>query len=234
MSARPELAAVAGEILVRQLQEAGREPARPATVAAGMFTVFHVGPGLPFQALVWIAHDQRLLHWTFPAWDGDGPDQPWRRLLESFTAAASDEREWAIFGLRVRLPRALAPAELDARPGAVSAEFVRGDGLTVTARRLGLAELLLAERPMAAWLERTLRAARCEPGRIEESLRAGVREVRCGFTVRGERPLDRVAWRRWPGEARWWYRPDLNRICGLEVVGPPGAPRPELDHAWVG
>lgn len=228
MAARPDQLAIASEILSRQTTL----EARPSVLEVGIFTVVHAGPGLPFQALAWVAHDTRLLHWTFPEWSGDQPDAPWRRLLESCSTPGSDLREWAIFGVRVFLPQAFRPCEIEASPGAVAIDFTRDDGLSVTARRWAMAGTLLAERPLGEWARRQLVHDRSRVDEVAATTRHRLPAVRAAFSIRGERTYDRVVWRRWPGEAWWWHNPEENRICAVEQTGPPRLPLLEVDHVW--
>lgn len=231
MAARPDLEGLAREIVDRQLRSEGQDTVAAHIAHHGPWTVAWAGPGQPFQAMAWIAHDQRLLHWTFPAWEGDAPDQPWRRLLASLRAEPGDEILWELFGARVRLPRRFAPVETDARPGAVRIEFADPAGVSVTVRRLGMARLLLAERPLSAWVRRSLFSDKARSEQVQETALDGMPAVRASFSIIGERTLDRVAWRRWPGEAWWWHDAAANRVMALEQVGPPRAPRVELAHA---
>lgn len=231
MAARPDIEGLARDIVDRQLRSAGGGDVGATVERLGAWTVARAGRGDPFQALAWIAHDRRLLHWTFPAWEGDGDAQPWRHLLASLAAEPGDDILWELFGARVRLPRRFAPVETDARPGSVRIEFADPAGVSVTARRLGLAKLLLAERPLSAWLRRSLFADRARGEQVQECLLDGMPAVRAAYSIIGERTLDRVAWRRWPGEAWWWHDAARNRIMAVEQVGPPSAPRVELQHA---
>lgn len=232
MAARPDLVGVAGEILTRQVVSAGQEAIRPTVLTVGDFTVIHAGPGLPFQALAWVAHDTRLLHWTFPEWVADRPDADWRQLLESCSTVARDNREWAIFGLRVFLPHAFRPREIEATPGTVAIEFIRDDGRGVTARRWALAASLLEERPLGEWARRSLLHERSRIDEVATVRRGRMAAVRAVFSIRGERTYDRVLWRRWPGVAWWWHDEAANRICALEQTAPAGLPLLEVDHVW--
>lgn len=224
---RPDPEGLARQILERQLGEPGRREA--AILRLGDWTVAHAGPERPFQAIAFVPHDQRLLHWTFPAWTG--PEGPWRALLEGWRADPGDERRWALFGAEVLLPRRFTPVEVEARPGAVRLEFADPAGLAVTVRRFGLARGMLAERPLSAWLRRAAFADRARLEQVQETVRRGLPAVRAAFTIRGERTLDRIAWRRWPGEAWWWHDAAANRIHAIEQVGPPRVPRLDLSHA---
>lgn len=228
MPARPDLEGLARDIIDRQLRSAGRPQVGAEVERHGPWTVARAGRGEPFQAVAWVGHDSRLLHWTFPAWEGGGEERAWRRLLASFSADSGDERVWSMFGAGVRTPRRFAPVELEARPGAVRFELADPAGVSITARRLGMARVLLAERSLSAWARRSLFADRARVEQVQETIRDGHPAVRATFTVIGERTLDRVAWRRWPGEAWWWHDEKANRIHALEQVGPPSAPRVEL------
>lgn len=231
MSGRPDITGLARDVVDRQLRSPGQGTVPTTLSQQGPWTIARAGRGEPFQAIAWVAHDQRLLHWTFPAWTGDDEAQPWRALLASFAAEPGDEVRWELFGTRVRLPRRFTCSELDAKPGAVRLEFSDAAGVCVTARRLGLARLLLAERPLSAWLRRSLFTDRARVEQVQETQRGGCPAVRAAYTIIGERTLDRVAWRRWPGEAWWWHDAAANRILALEQLGPRGAPRVDLDHA---
>lgn len=231
MAAQPDPVAVASEILTRQRASAGHAPARPTVFTVGNFTVVHADPGLPFQALAWVGRDSRLLHWTFPAWTADQPDADWRRLLTSYSIA-QDQREWALFGVRVFLPRIFLPREIEAGPGAVAIEFTRADHLTVTVRRWALAGPLLGERPLSEWVRRSLVHDRLRVENLAPTTRGHLPAVRAAFSMRGERTYDRVVWRRWQGEAWWWHSQADNRLCAVEQVGPPGVPRLEVADVW--
>lgn len=234
MVARPDIEGLARDIVDRQLRSAGRSEVGAEVQRLGPWLIAKTARGEPFQALAWIAHDQRLLHWTFPAWEGDGGDaksQPWRALLASLVAEPGDTLRWELFGAVVLLPRRFAPVEVDARPGVIRIEYADPAGVSVTARRFGLARSLLAERPLAAWVQRSLHADRGRIEQVQESARGGHPAVRAAFSIIGERTFDRVAWRRWPGEAWWWHDVAANRILALEQVGPPSAPRVDLSHA---
>jgi hypothetical protein len=229
MAAAPDLTALAQEILNRQAGAA--EAAGTAQVSTiGRFTVVDGGPATPLQALTWDAAGRRLLHWTVPPTARAAVAAVWSDLLASFrTASGETAREWALFGIRVRLPAQFTPREVTARPGAVSIEFTRPDGMSVTARRLSLATVLLAERTLLQWLRHSLLAERAALGanRVQGAV------VTSDFTIRGERPYDRMVWRKWQGEARWWHQPERNRILGVEQVGPRHATRLELSHVWL-
>jgi len=231
MAAKPDLEGLAREIVDRQLRSAGQAEIGATVTRLGPWTVARARHGEPFQAMAWVPHDKRLLHWTFPAWEGDGDAQPWRGLLASLVAEPGDEVLWELFGARVLLPRRFALVEVDARPGAVRIEFADPAGVSVTTRRLGMAKALLAERPLSAWLRRSLFADKARVDQLQETAREGMPAVRAAFSLIGERTLDRVAWRRWPGEAWWWHDSASNRILALEQVGPAKAPRVELTRA---
>ncbi len=225
MAGRPDVEGLARDIVDRQLRSAGREEVGAELLHHGPWLIARTARGEPFQALTWIAHDQRLLHWTFPVWEGDGEERPWRALLASLVAEPGDEVCWELFGAAVRLPRRFKPVEVDARPGVIRIEYADEHGVSVTARRFSLARTLLAERPLSSWLRRSLFADRAKPEQIQETVRGSVPAVRAAFTILGERTFDRVAWRRWPGEAWWWHDEPSNRILALEQVGPPAAAR---------
>lgn len=233
LAANPDREAILREIADRQLRDLSAKPAPLRISTVGSFLVGHSGPGLPFQAVAFVPHDMRLLHWTFPAWAGDGDDAPWRRLLASCSWPPGDDREWALFGARVLLPRAFQPREVEAVAGAVTLTFTRRDGLVVTVRQLALARRLLAERPLKALVRRHLLVS--EKARIlelaENAVRGGCPAVHATWSVRGERPWDRVAWRRWPGESWTWHDATVNRVYDFAQVGPAKAPRLDPDHA---
>lgn len=231
MAAQPDIEGVAREIVDRQLRSAGQEQVGAHIIRQGPWIVARAQAGDPFQALTWVAHDKRLLHWTFPAWQGDDDGQPWRRLLASLVAEPGDDIHWELFGARARLPRRFALVEVDARPGAVRIEFADPAGVSVTVRRMGMARLLLGERPLAAWVRRSLFADKARVDQVQESALGGMPAVRAAFSIIGERTFDRVAWRRWPGEAWWWHDERLNRVMAIEQVGPPSAARVDLSHA---
>jgi len=230
MVGRPDIEGLARDITDRQLRSAGRDKVGAEVVRHGPWLVARAARGEPFQALTWIAHDQRLLHWTFPAWEGDDADMPWRTLLHSLTADPGDTLRWEIFGTAVMLPRRFAPVEVDARPGVVRIEYADSAGVSVTVRRFGLARSLLAERQLSSWLRRSLFADKGRIDQVQETVRAGCPAVRAAFSLIGERTFDRVAWRRWPGEAWWWHDEVRNRILAIEQVGPPKAPRVEFSY----
>ncbi len=231
MAGRPDLEGLARDIIDRQLRSAGRQDVGAEVSRLGPWMIARAGRGEPFQAMAWVAHDQRLLHWTFPAWAGDNDAQPWRALLASLTAEPGDDLRWELFGAGVRLPRRFTPVEVDARPGVIRIELADPAGVSVTTRRFGLARSLLTERPLQAWVRRSLFADRARIEQIQETVRNGAHAVRAAFTMIGERTFDRVAWRRWPGEAWWWHDESTNRLLAQEQVGPPGAPRVDLTHA---
>lgn len=232
MAAVPDLNALAREILVRQAPQGTSEGARmPALTTSGRFTVVDGGPTEPLQALAWDAVERRLLHWTIPSSARAEVADAWPDLLASFATESGELREWALFGVEVRLPRRFTPREVTATPGSVAIEFTSPDGLILTARRFGLAEVMLAERPLAEWQRRSLLAERAKRG---ASSTAPDGSLVTEFTIRGERPYDRVVWRRWAGTARWWHQASRNRILALEQVGPRKAARMELTHVWVG
>jgi hypothetical protein len=231
MAAQPNVEGLAREIVDRQLRSTGQEEVGARVLQIGPWTIAWAALGAPFQAMAWIPHDKRLLHWTFPAWEGEVAAIPWRALLASLSAEPGDEVLWELFGARVRLPRRFAPVEVDARPAVVRIEFADAAGVSVTVRRLGMARLLLAERPLSAWIQRSMFADKARIEQVQETSLAGMPAVRCAFTMIGERTLDRVAWRRWPGEAWWWHDERTNRVLALEQVGPPRTPRVDLSHA---
>jgi len=230
MAGKPDLEGLARDIIDRQLRSSGRQDVGATVERLGPWLLARAGRGEPFQALAWIAHDQRLLHWTFPIWE-DGKEQPWRALLASLVAEPGDAVRWTLFGASVQLPRRFAPVEVDARPGVIRIELADAAGVSITVRRFGLARSLLAERPLQAWLRRSMFADRARLEQVQETVRGGRQAVRAAFTMIGERTFDRVAWRRWPGEAWWWHDEPANRILALEQVGPPSAPRVDLAHA---
>lgn len=230
MAGRPDIAGLAREIVDRQMGAPGGQTVAATVVQRGPWTISHVGRGLPFQALAWIEHDRRLLHWDFPAWEGDAPGQAWQAVLASLRAEPGDDRLWSLFGATALLPRRFAPVEVDPQPGVVRLEFADPAGLNVTVRRLGMAGILLAERPLSAWVRRQAFADKLRLDQVQETVRGGHPAVRTAFTMIGERTYDRVAWRRWPGEAWWWHDAGANRIHAIEQVGPPAAPRLELSR----
>jgi hypothetical protein len=230
MAGKPDLEGLARDIVDRQLRSAGTPEVAATVQRRGPWLIARAARGLPFQALAWVAHDQRLLHWTFPVWEGDGDGQAWLGLLDSLVAEPGDEVRWELFGAGVSLPRRFAPVEVDARPGVIRIEYADPAGVSVTARRFGLARSLLDERPLQSWLRRSLFADRARVEQIQETARGGSPAVRAAFSMIGERTFDRVAWRRWPGEAWWWHDESANRILGLEQVGPPKAPRVDLSR----
>ncbi len=232
MVGKPDIEGLARDITDRQLRSAGREQVGAQIIRHGQWIVAHAARGEPFQAMAWIAHDQRLLHWTFPSWAGDEAAQSWRELLDSLSADPGDTLRWELFGTAVLLPRRFAPVEVDARPGVVRIEYADSAGVSITARRFGLARSLLAERQLSSWLRRSMFADRAKIEQLQELSRPGGQAVRAAFSIIGERTFDRVAWRRWPGEAWWWHDAVTNRILAIEQVGPRNAPRVEFKHGF--
>jgi hypothetical protein len=227
MEVRADVPALAAELFARQ--DGLAAGSQPTLSTQGIWTVAHRELGEPWLALAWHAQECRVLHWAFPAWRGIEPG--WQALLDSLRAGPGDIRGWQLFGAAAQLPRAYLPREVEAQPGAVRIDFVAAGWTEVTARRYGMAALRLEERPLSSWLQRSLLASHARIEQMQETTRHGLPAVRALFSVRGERPLDRVAWRRWPGEAWWWHDAAANRIYGLEQVGPPAARRVELSHA---
>jgi hypothetical protein len=217
------------EALVRDL--ASRQDGTKATVHVlkqGPWLIAHAANGQPFHAMTWIVHDRRLLHWRFPVWTGEATAQPWRTLLESFSAEPGDTVRWALFGTSDLLPRRFAPVGVDARPGAVRIDYADRADVRITARRFGLARALLAEHRLSTWLQRILRTDRARLEHLQEAERDGQQAVRAAFTMIGRRPLERIFRQRWPGEAWWWHDAVANRMLAIEQVGPRGAPRVEF------
>jgi hypothetical protein len=231
MAGRPDIEGLSREIVDRQLGTPGKETVAATVRRHGRWTISHVARGQPFQALAWIEHDKRLLHWDFPSWEGEGAGQPWQALLDSLIAEQGDDLRWALFGAEVLLPRRFKPIEVDAQPGAVRIEFGDSAGVQVIVRRLGMARRLLEERPLASWVRRHAFADRLRLEQVQDILRGADPAVRTAFTVIGERTLDRVIWRRWPGESLWWHEAGTNRIRAIEQCGPSGTPRVDLTHA---
>lgn len=156
---------------------------------------------------------------------GGGDECGWQVLLDSLQAGPGDVRPWQLFGAAVTLPRAYLPREVE---GAVPIDFTAVGWAEVTVRRYGMVALRLEERSLSAWLQRSLLATNARIEQLQDTMRHGLPAVRAAFSVRGERPLDRVAWRRWSGEAWWWHDAATNRIHGLEQVGPAAVRRVEL------
>ena len=240
MNTPPNLTGLVGELFARQEIT---PTVTPTIFQLGRWAIAHGLPGTSWIALTWDAQECRALHWSFPTWSAEPQLQlpsadetaaraDWQVPLDSLATGPGDVRAWELFGARAVLPRSYMPTEVDAQPAAVRIDFSASGWADISTRRYGMASVLLDQRPLEAWLKRSLLSSGARIDTIKETSRGGAAAVHATFSVRGERPFDRVAWRRWPGEAWWWHDGSTNRILGLEQVGPERATRVELAHAY--
>lgn len=226
MRGQPDVPGLLQE-LHRRWGDAKGEPVREgAEEPCGPWCVLRPRERAPVRAACWHP-DGRFLAWAF----GSAREDEWRPLLQSSRIElASQEREWAIFGLRARLPALWQPDQLIALPANVilTAEGRRRGRIAV--RRLGLAEHQLAGLTLEDFYLRRLRSEGCRVDELSPGEHLGHPAVRAGFTRRGEHAMEQVLGRRWPGQGLLWHDRGLKRLVSAEVWGPRGAVLPEVGH----
>jgi hypothetical protein len=231
----PDLPRLMSEIHRRQLELDA--PKRASSFAGltnssvGAFAIGIAGPGEPFQAALHMSREKLLVQWTFPEYRADEFEQIHRPLLESFSCNHGPARRWELFGIRLRLPEAFAFNDITPEPAHVTIAFETAKHLRLLARRVGMPEASLEGGTLAALVRRLLRRDGARVTAIEERDVLGCPGVRMDFDRRGQRGLEKLTGRWWPGEAWAWHDRVEGRIYSLEQVGPPKQPRVALVDA---
>jgi len=133
------------------------------------------------------------------------------KLLRSFGDNAGEERVWAAFGLDVTLPKAWSLERVEPLPAAQSFHFVRKRRETLSVRRYGMLDLLLATESEAQFFAR-LKGRRflIRTEQVCHDFLGGV-ETLLSYSATGTRLLDLF---RKPisGRAWLWREPGVPRL----------------------
>lgn len=232
----PDLPRIIAESLKRHLVDVDpAEGARFTSASSRRVGEWVLGwnrPGDPAFALRWQPERQRLLQWVFPDYQPQAAGEQEINLLESYRANQGSERLWQLFGVGCSLPPEFDIEKLLPQPACVGLRFGSPQDLQVTVRRIGMLEplpqenaLIQAYRPFI--VRDAGRLLRTEPVTI-----LGHPGMRLEFDRRGQRRLEMLLGRWWPGEAVVWSVPDEGRLYAFEQWGPPATPRLEVAHAW--
>jgi hypothetical protein len=184
------------------------------------------------QASMFVEQQKLLVQWVFPSHGADRMAEI-RELLGSYRANDDDLIHWALFGVRVALPREYTYASIAPEPANVAITFETGKDMTVVARRIGMVDEVLGMMDLARLVRVLIRRGQGRVLEVEERSVFGHAAVFAKFDRRGQRGFEKLTGRWWPGEAWLWHDKDEGRIYGLEQVGPARRPRVQLERTFA-
>lgn len=197
-----------------------------ATLDAGPFLVGWHASCRQALALAWLAQPATLLRWVFEDAVREDRLAPWvAPVTDSYRANEGPLRDYALCGIRCRLPAAFEIESMAVYPANVMVLFEGKDKRRATFRRWGLPEHTLGARPLAQVYAGILAA----DGAVVKSTRAGrvsgCEAVLADFTRRPEHQMERYFGRGWKnGRAVAWRDRVRQRIYAFEQIGPDASP----------
>lgn len=187
----------------------------------------------PCQAIGYLESRKKLLSWVFASSGRKLVEETFVPLLESFEPNDGAVREYALHGLRFRLPETFALEDMTVLPANVMMTFESVNKARVTFRRWGMTELVLKGKALEAFYPAFLGIQGCRVGEIERSTVFGMEAVRVGYAQRGQHQMDRLAGRMWKnGEAWLWYDTGEMRLYAFERIGPRAAALPKMEEVF--
>lgn len=201
---------------------------------AGRFVTGRCRDDLPFQAMCHLPEQERLLRWVFPQAGTERVHAVCEPVLRSFEPNGGPEREYALFGLRFRLPAEFSVADMTILPANVMIACESPAGVRVTFRRWGLPEVVLGTRGLPDFYVWLLDAMGARVTDIRGAKILGHDGAQAVFDQRGDHQVDRFLGRgRRGGEARIWFNREEQRIYAFEQIGPRGAARLDFERTLV-
>jgi len=198
-----------------------RSAAELATVDSGHFLLGWAAADLPAQGLAYLPEEKILLRWVFPHAEPTFLAEVAEPICRSFRGNAGPWREFAIFGLALRLPAAFALEDMNALPANLMMAFENRRQGRVVCRRWGLPEVVLRGLPLAEFYCNFLRHQGCHDLQAVAATVGGHAAVRTSFSQRGQYQMDRFMGRLWrQGQAVLWFDSREKRLYACEQIGP--------------
>ena len=188
-------------------------------------------PDWPCHAGAYLEDSRVLLQWLFPNFDQDEAEHTIKPMLASFAPNDGDRRHWAIMGLNFQLPEKLKLISVEPYPANVSLMFEGKRLPRVTVRRWGASPLLLKDKPVKHFIHKYVRSIGSVVS-VEERRLFGHPGVEVDFRKRGERVMQKLTGRWWPGKLLAWHDEEAMRIYAFEQVGPKRRKRLELSDVF--
>ncbi len=236
---RPDMRRVSRDLYMEVLASEKRKMGQPcAAVAqadpacdqAAGFYLLHSGEQAPCMAVTFIDEPRILLTWIFPRFDLDAAERYWLPLLESFQENVGAIREWAIFGLRLRVPAEFMLADISPEPGRTHITLENPEHLHVTMRRWAMPEYLLAGSDLSSFYCRVLRSLGADVVETRNRDYNGFSAVRVDFKRRGEYAMEKLSGRWWTGQGIIWHDLREKRLYSFEQVGRKSVKRLEMSR----
>jgi hypothetical protein len=183
------------------------------------------------QALAWQPGAKVLLRWIFERALADGQPATWvTPVLASFRANDGPWREYALMGLRGRLPAAFEIEQMAAFPANVMIRFESSRKQAVTFRRWGLPDHIMGGEPLDGFYRRILTGAGATVLSSRPAQMSGCPAWALNYSARPEHQMERFFGRSWKGGgALVWHDHAEQRIYACEQIGPPKV----LPLAWA-
>jgi len=202
-------------------------PGDLTTQRAGRFLLGHRKADQPCQAIAHLPEEQKILRWVFAAASPQLVRDTFIPILESFKPNNGPVLDYAVYGLRFRLPASYTLEKMTVLPADVTLVFESDCKTRATFRRWGLPDLVLGGRSLETFYATFLRTQACLPSSVQLASIAGMDAVVARYEQHGEHHLDRFMGRHWTnGEARLWYDRAEERLYALEQIGPRNEPLP--------
>ena len=195
------------------------------TQRAGLFLLGYHDTDQPCQAIAHLPEEEKILRWVFASSPLPHVHETYVPILESFEPNHGAILDYAVFGLRFRLPANYSLEQMTVLPASVTLMFESDQKARATFRRWGLPELLLNGRSLGDFYTAFLRSQIIFPATPQAIRIADMDAVIAGYEQRGEHHMDRFMGRYWrTGEARLWYARREKRLYAFEQIGPPNTP----------
>lgn len=214
----------------KEAKKRGFSGADVRTEECGRFMIGYLSDDMPLQALAYDAAGGSLLTFIFEGRSSAAERaRTVRPVLE--TIDFNDDPgmcEYALFGVRARLPRDFRVEDFSALPACVALSLESEKSKTrATFRRWGLADMLLGPRGLEPFYAAVAAGSQMELSAPEKTEVFGCEALSYSFSAPRRFHDDRFMARRWKnGRAVVWRDAAANRIYSFEQIGPDD--RPEI------
>ena len=223
----PDLGRLIHDLHVRMCEQRLLGPEEPITSDVAGWKVARGRPKVPRHAVRWFSERRLLVRLIV---DPSASDDEVAALLASWHTRSDLHTDHALFGLRAVLPPKWEIEHLVARPGNVRL-IASGPGMiTITTRRIALAQRFLDGRTPEDFFSRLLRSENSAVLKSESLIFRGCSAAKIIFRRPGEHCLEKVFGAFWKGTAILWHDEGSNRLHTLEQIGPKRTPHLEFDH----
>jgi hypothetical protein len=196
---------------------------RLLTADAGPFLLGWHATCPQIQAMAWQPDAKVLLRWIFEQALVDGQPAAWvRPVLTSFRPNEGHWRDYALMGVRGRLPAAFEIEHMAVYPANVMIRFESPRRQAVTFRRWGLPGHIMGGDSLELFYRRVLTAngvavTASRPARV-----SGCEALAFDYSARPVHQMERFFGRCWTGgHALVWHDRDDQRIYACEQIAPP-------------